>query len=159
MLKLVPREDFELARARRPPLWSGPPITITRVRGSSKNMKLKVCGLFNSRMSTWTNPRPLMLILGSSYSKKTSTCYNEMKLILKSRKPNRLKGLKVHHDGIKPTNSLGCWSVVAFVRLGAMLRAGSHGVPSPTNISKSQHGGKVPTLEPWETIENTVRYH
>ena len=35
------------------------------------------------------------------------------------------------------------------------LRAGSHGsqVPSPTHVSKSQHGGKVPTFEPQETIK------
>ena len=26
-------------------------------------------------------------------------------------------------------------------------------VPSPTHISKSQHGGKVPTFEPQETIK------
>jgi len=25
-------------------------------------------------------------------------------------------------------------------------------VPSPTHISKSQHGGKIPTFEPQETI-------
>jgi hypothetical protein len=28
------------------------------------------------------------------------------------------------------------------------FRAGSHGVPSPIHVSKSQHGGKVPTCEP-----------
>ena len=33
------------------------------------------------------------------------------------------------------------------------IRAGSHGVPSPTYVSKSQHGGKVPTFEPQETIK------
>ena len=39
-----------------------------------------------------------------------------------------------------------------------MLRAGSHGsqVPRPTHVSKSQHGGKVPTFEPQETI--TIRF-
>ena len=26
-------------------------------------------------------------------------------------------------------------------------------VPNSTHVSKSQHGGKVPTLEPQETIE------
>ena len=34
-----------------------------------------------------------------------------------------------------------------------MLRAGSHGVPSLTYVSKSQHGGKVPTFEPRDTIQ------
>ena len=33
------------------------------------------------------------------------------------------------------------------------FRASSHGVPSHTHISKSQHGGKVPTSEPQETIK------
>ena len=32
-------------------------------------------------------------------------------------------------------------------------RVGSHGVPSPTYVSKSQHGGKVPTFEFQETIK------
>jgi hypothetical protein len=36
-----------------------------------------------------------MLISGSNYPKKTPTCYDEMKLILKSGKPKRLMGLKV----------------------------------------------------------------
>ena len=29
-----------------------------------------------------------------------------------------------------------------------LVRANSHRVPSPTHVSKSQHGGKVPTCEP-----------
>ena len=41
---------------------------------------------------------------------------NEMKLILKSGKPKRLMGLKIHQDGFKLTNSLEWWSVVASVR-------------------------------------------
>jgi hypothetical protein len=33
------------------------------------------------------------------------------------------------------------------------LRVGSHGVPSPTHISKFQHGDKIPTFEPQEILE------
>ena len=33
------------------------------------------------------------------------------------------------------------------------LRAGSHGVPSATHVSKFQHGGKAPTFEPQEIIK------
>ena len=33
------------------------------------------------------------------------------------------------------------------------LKVGLPGVPSPTHVSKSQHGGKVPTFEPQETIK------
>ena len=33
------------------------------------------------------------------------------------------------------------------------LRAGSHGVPSPTHVNKSQHGGKALTFEPKETTK------
>jgi hypothetical protein len=33
------------------------------------------------------------------------------------------------------------------------LRARSHGVPSPTHVNKSQHGGKAPTIEPKETTK------
>ena len=33
------------------------------------------------------------------------------------------------------------------------LRAGSHGVPSPTHVSKSYHGGHVPTFEPQKIIK------
>ena len=33
------------------------------------------------------------------------------------------------------------------------LRVGSHGVPSPTNVNKSQHGDKCPTFEPQETMK------
>ena len=32
-------------------------------------------------------------------------------------------------------------------------------VPSPTHVSKSQHGGKVPTCEPQVTIKNMVNFH
>ena len=32
-------------------------------------------------------------------------------------------------------------------------RASSHGVPSPTHVSKSKHGGKVPTIEPQQIIK------
>ena len=31
-----------------------------------------------------------------------------------------------------------------------VLRAGSHGISSPTHVNKSQHGGKGPTFEPQE---------
>ena len=31
--------------------------------------------------------------------------------------------------------------------------ASSHGVPSPTHVSKSKHGGKVPTIEPQQIIK------
>jgi hypothetical protein len=41
----------------------------------------------------------------------------------------------------------GCYSATI------LIRAGSHEVPSPTHVSKSQRGGKVPTFEPQETIE------
>ena len=34
-----------------------------------------------------------------------------------------------------------------------ILRANSHGVPSPTHDSKSQHGGEVPTSKPQETMK------
>ena len=36
-----------------------------------------------------------------------------------------------------------------------VLSAGSHGsqVPYPTHFNKSQHGGKVPSIEPWDTIQ------
>ena len=44
-----------------------------------------------------------------------NTC-NEMSLFLKSTMVNRLMGLKVQHDGFKPTKSLEWWSVVSFVR-------------------------------------------
>lgn len=40
---------------------------------------------------------------------------NEMKLILKSRKLERLMGLKVHQDGFKPTNFVEWLSAVASV--------------------------------------------
>ena len=40
----------------------------------------------------------------------------KLKLILKSGKPKRLIGLKVHHDGFKPANSLEWWIVGASVR-------------------------------------------
>ena len=33
------------------------------------------------------------------------------------------------------------------------LRAGSHGIPSPTHVSKAKHAGKVPTIEPQQTIK------
>jgi hypothetical protein len=35
----------------------------------------------------------------------------------------------------------------------SQVRVGSHGVPSPTRLSLSQHGGKVPTFEPREIIK------
>jgi hypothetical protein len=34
-----------------------------------------------------------------------------------------------------------------------ILRADSHRVPSPTHVSKSQHGHKVPTVEPQEIVK------
>ena len=40
----------------------------------------------------------------------------EMKYILKSKKPKRLMGLKVHQDGFKHVNSLEWQSVVASTR-------------------------------------------
>ena len=52
-----------------------------------------------------------MLIVNVSDSKICKTC-NGMKLILKSKKLQRLKGLKVYHVGSKLTNSLECRSVV-----------------------------------------------
>ena len=39
---------------------------------------------------------------------------------------------------------------ITFVR---SLRVGSHGVPSPTHVSKFQHGGKVPTFERQEPFK------
>ena len=39
-----------------------------------------------------------------------------MKSIFKSKKLKMLMGLKAHHDGYKPTNSLGWWTAVGFVR-------------------------------------------
>jgi hypothetical protein len=47
--------------------------------------------------------------------KNIDTSY-EMRLNLKFVKPKRLMGLKVHHDGYKPTNSLEWWSAIAFMR-------------------------------------------
>jgi hypothetical protein len=35
----------------------------------------------------------------------------------------------------------------------SQVRAGSHGVPSPTHDSKSQHVVEAPTFEPQETIK------
>jgi hypothetical protein len=33
------------------------------------------------------------------------------------------------------------------------VRASSHGVPSPTHVSESRHGGNVPTFESRETVQ------
>ena len=41
---------------------------------------------------------------------------NKMKLILKSWKPKRLMGLRVHHGGFKLANWLEWRSAVAYVR-------------------------------------------
>ena len=38
------------------------------------------------------------------------------------------------------------------------LGTGSDGVPSPPHVSKSQHGGIVPTFGPQETIKY-INYH
>ena len=32
------------------------------------------------------------------------------------------------------------------------IRAGSHGIPSPTHVNKSQHGGRVRAFEPQEPV-------
>ena len=42
-----------------------------------------------------------------------------MKLIVKSKKPERLMGLKVRHDGFKLANYLEWQSVVAFNEIAA----------------------------------------
>ena len=46
---------------------------------------------------------------------------DEMKLILKSRKPKRLIGQILHHDGSKQPNSIEWLSVVAYVRYMPIL--------------------------------------
>ena len=48
---------------------------------------------------------------------------------------------------------LGLHLVLVTLHMWFTVRVDSHGVPSPTHVSKSQHGGKVPTFEPQVTIE------
>ena len=48
---------------------------------------------------------------------------------------------------------LGLHLVLVTLHMWFTVRVDSHGVPSPTHVSKSQHGGKVPTFEPRETIK------
>jgi hypothetical protein len=38
------------------------------------------------------------------------------------------------------------------LNFASILKANSHGVPNPTHVSKSKHGGNLPTFEPQETI-------
>ena len=69
---------------------------------------------------------------------------------------------KSHHGGKVPTfETIEIWLIiiVEVCRIlilsckrvcKTILRAGSHGVPSPIHVTKSPHGGKVPTFE---TIE------
>jgi hypothetical protein len=45
------------------------------------------------------------------------------------------------------------WTKVSCILKEWQLRASIHEVPSPTHVSKSQHGGKVPTLEPQTIIK------
>jgi hypothetical protein len=71
-----------------------------------------------------------------------------------------------------PTQTFGCWIGSRILSSGEPLqitwchfklaleftqckgiRTGSHGVPSPTHVSKSQHGGRVPTCKPQGTTK------
>jgi hypothetical protein len=57
-----------------------------------------------------------------------------------------------------PCSSLKFWSNLSWQSnntkpLSLGLRAGSHGVPSPTHVSKAKHAGKVPTIEPQQTLK------
>jgi hypothetical protein len=55
------------------------------------------------------------MVSHKNYNLNASEDFAMMKLNLKSGKPKRLMGLKVHYDGSNPTNSLQWQNAVASV--------------------------------------------
>jgi hypothetical protein len=105
--------------------FSGSPYQTVSITFSSNETHSKVCGpcvvtLCNrtsvlwqgSYLSTDTDKTRVTMRLDyvlekySNQSRLNDTKRNEMKLILKSRKPKRLMGMKAYHHGFKSTNSL-----------------------------------------------------
>ena len=65
------------------------------------------CGLTNMTTYIYQIWRTSCLCchhIGGDFLKRLKIGINEMKLILKSRELKMLMGLKVHHDGFKPTD-------------------------------------------------------